>query len=196
MSPKRGANETPCRGSAKALPYKSAVTSIVGEGLAPPETFVEMTFKSGADQSFRRVRRLSTYRTFPYHVIQMRSISHRRGRRPDDPQDDGRILYRKRKIRNIRFCQADEDTRVQMPYPILLCTLHFLNRRCSLSNALPREHQGTPLQFHCNVSCRGGVLPVGETSRSDSGGGVSAEECSSRNNCKDADQLRSKSLLP
>ena len=28
--------------------------------------------------------------------------------------------------------------------------------------------------------CRGGVLPVGETSRSDSGGGVSAEECSSR----------------
>ena len=99
-----------------------------------------------------------TYRTFPYHVTQMRSQSHRRGRRPDDPQDDGRILYRKRKIRNIRFCQADEDTRVQMPYPILLCTLHFLNRRCSLSNALPREHQGTPLQFHCNVSCRGGAL--------------------------------------
>ncbi len=27
---------------------------------------------------------------------------------------------------------------------------------------------------------RAGVLPVGETSRSDSGGGVSAEECSSR----------------
>ena len=51
------------------------------------------------------------------------------------------------------------DTRVQMPYPILLCTLHFLNRRCSLSNALPREHQGTPLQFHCNVSCRGGACP-------------------------------------
>ncbi len=31
------------------------------------------------------------------------------------------------------------------------------------------------------VQCRGGVLPVGETSRSDRGGGVSAEECSSRN---------------
>ena len=42
-------------------------------------------------------------------------------------------------------------------YPILLYTIHFLNRRCSLSNALPRERQGTPLQFHCNVSCRGGA---------------------------------------
>ena len=31
------------------------------------------------------------------------------------------------------------------------------------------------------TNCRGGVLPVGETSRSDRGGGVSAEECSSRN---------------
>ena len=37
------------------------------------------------------------------------------------------------------------------------------------------------MQIHCNVYCRGGVLPVGETSRSDSGGGVSAEECPSRN---------------
>ncbi len=36
-------------------------------------------------------------------------------------------------------------------------TLPFLNRRGSLSNALPREHQGTPLQFHCNVYCRGGA---------------------------------------
>ena len=132
MSPKRGANETPCRGSAKALPYNFTATSTVGEGCsplgrrhevtegeaspprnAPPETFVEMTFKSGADQSFRRVRRLSTYRTFPTHATQMRSQSHRRGRRPDDPQDDGRILYRKRKIRNIRFCQANEVTRVR-----------------------------------------------------------------------------------
>jgi hypothetical protein len=30
------------------------------------------------------------------------------------------------------------------------------------------------------VFCRAGVLPVGETSRSDRGGGVSAEECSRR----------------
>ena len=30
------------------------------------------------------------------------------------------------------------------------------------------------------MNCRAGVLPVGETSRSDSGGGVSAEECSRR----------------
>ena len=60
MSPKRGANETPCRGSTKALPYNFTATSTVGEGLAPPETFVEMTFKSGADQSFRRVRHLNT----------------------------------------------------------------------------------------------------------------------------------------
>ena len=34
---------TPCRGSTKALPYKFTATSIVGEGLAPPETSVKMT---------------------------------------------------------------------------------------------------------------------------------------------------------
>ena len=44
--------------------------------------------------------------------------------------------------------------------------------------------------------CRGGVLPVGETSRSDRGGGVSAEECSSRNVCEDDINMRSKSIFP
>ena len=34
---------TPCRGSSKPLPYKFTATSIVGEGLAPPETSVKMT---------------------------------------------------------------------------------------------------------------------------------------------------------
>ena len=50
-----------------------------------------------------------------------------------------------------------------------------------LTLALPREQQAAPLQIHCNVYRRAGVLPVGETSRSDRGGGVSAEECSRRN---------------
>ena len=36
-------------------------------------------------------------------------------------------------------------------------TFSFLNRGCSLSNALPREHQGAPLQILCNVYCRGGA---------------------------------------
>ena len=38
-----------------------------------------------------------------------------------------------------------------------------------------------PIREEDETHCRGGVLPVGETSRSDSGGGVSAEECSRRN---------------
>ena len=48
MTPKRGANETPCRGSAKALPYNFTATSLVGEGLAPPETFGTMSSKCEA----------------------------------------------------------------------------------------------------------------------------------------------------
>ena len=36
-------------------------------------------------------------------------------------------------------------------------TIPFLDRRGSSSKALPREHQGTPLQIRCYVYCRGGA---------------------------------------
>ena len=43
-----------------------------------------------------------------------RSISHCRGRRPDDPQNDGRCIDRKCRIGNQRSCHA---VRRQAPYP-------------------------------------------------------------------------------
>ena len=48
----------------------------------------------------------------------------------------------------------------------------FLDQHGSLSNALPREHQGAPLQICRNVHCRAGA-------------------CSRRNVCQDATQTHS-----
>ena len=52
-------DQRPAAGAPRRSPTISLQRLLsVGEGLAPPETYVEMTFKSEADLSFRRVRRL------------------------------------------------------------------------------------------------------------------------------------------
>ena len=101
-----------------------------------------------------------TYRTFPYHVTQMRSQSHRRGRRLDDPQNDGRILYRKHEIGNITLLPCGtSDTRVRRT---LFCSIRFI----SLTDVV---HYPTP--------CRGSAkaLPYNFTATSLVGEGLVAQ---------------------
>ena len=109
-------------------PYKSDVMSIVGEGLAPPETLRKISPKCEADQFFRRVRRLR--RTEPFRSIPFacgadlcfrRDVPQPetaplcryatpplRGDHIGHPQNDGRIRYRKREIENTRFSHCDQ----------------------------------------------------------------------------------------
>ena len=50
------------RGVINVAPYNDNATSLVGEGLAPPETLPLNGVYREANQMLRRVRRLSTYR--------------------------------------------------------------------------------------------------------------------------------------